>query len=255
MASPLLHYRIDGTGPMVALLHPVGLDLTFFDPLVAELDGEYQILRMDLRGHGRTQAWAPTRDLAEYAEDVHELLLRGGYVPLPVVGFSFGGMLAQILALEHPADVTALVLAACPSTLPESSRAAIAGRGILALQGGMQAVVDATLERWFTPTFRAAGHDAASRRRLLTDDVAAWASAWNAIAAIHLAPRLAAIQVPTLCLAGEFDASTPPAVVEAIAREIPRSQFAVIAGAPHMLFIEQPRAVADKIRGFLAQVL
>jgi 3-oxoadipate enol-lactonase len=72
------------------------------------------------------------------------------------------------------------------------------------------------------------------------------------MAAIDTSARLGAIRVPTLCVAGELDKSSPPDIVAAIAERIAGARFAVIPAAPHMLFIEQPRAVAHVIGDFLA---
>ena len=52
-----LHYEIDGRGPHVALLHPVGLDLTFLAPVAAVLRNEFTVLCVDQRGHGKSRAW------------------------------------------------------------------------------------------------------------------------------------------------------------------------------------------------------
>jgi len=251
MHPTLLHYRIDGDGPRVVLLHPVGLDLSCFDALVTELGSRYRILRMDLRGHGRSRSMPGASGLRDYVDDIHAVLNGLAFAPAIVAGFSFGGMLAQLLALEYPNDVHALVISACPSTLTDEARTIIAERGARAEREGMAAVADATMERWFTPSFRQQGGDGPTRRRLLSADVMGWAQAWRAMAAIETAPRLASIDVPTLCLAGEVDVSSPPHVVEAIARGIPGSRFAIVSGAPHMLFIEQPHAVAAAIADFL----
>ena len=62
---------------------------------------------------------------------------------------------------------------------------------------------------------------------------------------------LPTIRVPTLCIAGELDLSSPPQAVALIANAIPGATLKVIAGAPHMLFIEQPQAVAEAILPFL----
>jgi len=250
--SPL-HYCIEGTGPKVILLHPVGLDLTFFDPLVAKLGSQFQILRMDQQGHGRSPTTEGTRSLSDYARDIHNLLSDIAFRPAAIVGFSFGGMLAQTVALEYPADASELVIAACPSTLTAASRWVMAERGALAEREGMAAVVEDTMERWFTPTFRASPASAPVRRRLLTDNVRGWAQAWSAIAQIDTASRLASIRAPALCLAGGSDRSAPPHVVEAIAKGISGADFEIIPGAPHMLFIEQPHAVAIAIASFLAK--
>jgi pimeloyl-ACP methyl ester carboxylesterase len=171
-----------------------------------------------------------------------------------VAGFSFGGMVAQTLAIEHREDVSALVASACGSTLSEEARAAVRGRGVAARQGGMQAVVESTLERWFTPEFRARGGDAAARERLLRDDADSWAQTWDAIAGLNTGPRLGELTMPTLCLAAEKDASVSAAAMETMAKAIPAATFEVLRGLPHMLFIEDPRGVAAAMDGFLQNI-
>ena len=94
-------------------------------------------IRVDLRGHGASPTAPPALALADYAEDVHALLTRLRCAPAAVVGFSFGGMLAQVVALTYPQDVNALVISACPSTLSDEGRAVVAGRGAQAERRGM----------------------------------------------------------------------------------------------------------------------
>lgn len=248
----LLHHRIDGGGRHVLLLHPVGLDLTFFEPVASDLARDHRVLRVDLRGYGRSTGLPPAASMDDYVADVHRLLVELEFAPTAAVGLSFGGMVAQVLAVTHPEDVDALVPCACPSTFAPEGREAMRQRAAEAERGGMEAVLEATLARWFTPDFRARGGDAAARRRLLADDVASWAANWRAIAGLDIAPRLHEIRVPTLCIAGEADVASPPEIVAAIAERIPRARYAVMPGAPHMLFIEQPEAFAGLVRNFLA---
>ncbi len=208
-------------------------------------------MRMDLRGHGRSPLLPLAEGLEDFAEDVHATLVQQGFAPCAVVGFSFGGMVAQTLALRHPADVAALVPCACPGTLTEKNRRIAAERAADAERGGMAAVLEATLARWFTQAFRDSGQDAGARERLLSDDPRGWAQGWRAIARIDNLPFLPTIRAPALCIAGELDKSSPPRVVSAIASAIPGAGFKVIPGAPHMLFIEQPQAVAQELISFL----
>ncbi|MGB8185359.1 MAG: alpha/beta hydrolase, partial [Pseudolabrys sp.] len=184
MIVPALHHKIGGTGPHVILLHPVGLDLTFLEPVAADLCRSFTVLSVDLRGHGHSPASPPARSLDDYADDVHVLLDACGFAPAAVAGFSFGGMVAQHLALKYPKDVAALAICACPSTLKPENRVIAAERGAQAERDGMGIVLDATLDRWFTPEFRASGAADAARDRLLSDNVEAWAQAWRAMAAI-----------------------------------------------------------------------
>lgn len=247
-----LHHRIDGRGPRVLLLHAVGIDLTFLDAVAAALATEFTVLRADLRGHGKSP-YEPAAGLADYADDVHALLAELDFAPCAVVGFAFGGMVTQALAVKYPQDVRAICIASCPSAQTPESAKIVAQRGADAKRDGIGSILDVTMRRWFNDAFVDAGGDAAVRKRLLTIDVNGWADAWTAMAAIDTAPRLREITVPTLCVVGEFDKSSPPPVVQRIADAIPGARFAVIPGAPHMPFIEQPaetaRVVGDFLRG------
>jgi 3-oxoadipate enol-lactonase len=247
----ILRHAVDGAGPRVLLLHPVGLDLEFMQPVARLLAARYRVMRMDLRGHGRSPLLPLAYGLEDFADDVHATLVHQRFAPCAVVGFSFGGMVAQVLALRHPADVARLVLCACPGTLTDEVRRLAAQRAQDAERGGMAAVLEATLDRWFTQPFRAAGGDAAARGRLLSTDPRGWAQGWRAIAAIDTLPRLGRLSVPALCIAGELDKSSPPPIVQAIADAIPGAGFQVLQGAPHMLFIEQPEAVVEAVSSFL----
>lgn len=251
MSAVALDCAIDGAGPRVVLLHPVGLDRTFLAPIATALSRRYSVMRVDARGHGQSPVLPPAEGLGDFADDLHALLAARAFAPCAVVGFSFGGMVAQTLALRHPQDVAALVPCACPSTIPDASRTIYAERAAAAERGGMAAVLDATLARWFTDAFRERGDAEPARRRLLANDVRGWAAAWRAMAQIDTAPHLHALRVPTLCIAGAADKSAPPEVVAAIARAIPGARFATIPDAPHMLFIEQPEAVAREVLAFL----
>jgi len=247
----ILHQTIAGAGPRVLLLHPVGIDQIFLQPLAALLSPRYRVMCMDLRGHGHSPLLPLANGLEDFADDVHATLVQERFAPCTVVGFSFGGMVAQTLALRYPADVAALVPCACPCTLTAENRVIAAARAADAERDGMAAVLEATLDRWFTPAFRNSGGDAAVREHLLARDPRGWAQGWRAIARIDNLPLLPTIRVPALCIAGELDKSSPPQIVSAIASAIPGAGFKVIPGAPHMLLIEQPQAVARELIAFL----
>ena len=171
-----MHYEITGAGPRIALLHPVGLDLTFLAPVADILSDDFTVLTVDQRGHGRSHAATQARSLEDYADDLNALFAETGFAPAALAGFSFGGMVAMTFALKYPAALRALIVCACAST--QTPRRAIArARGDDAKRNGMASTLEATLDRWFTPAFRAAGKYAAARQQLLADDVHGWRAA------------------------------------------------------------------------------
>ena len=246
-----LNYEIGGNGPRLVLLHPVGLDLTFLSPVASILRRDFTVLTLDQRGHGESRISAPTSTLEDYAGDLHTLLQEIDFTPAALAGFSFGGMVAMAFALKYPQSVSALAICACAATQTAESRAIARKRGDDARLNGMTDVLEATLDRWFTAPFRAAGKDKAVRDRLLSDDPDGWSAAWYAMSDVNTLPRLSEIAVPAICIAGEHDKSAPPPVVQRIAGAIPAARFSVLPGAPHMLFIEQPEETARTIAAFL----
>ena len=249
-----LNYEVEGQGPAVLLLHPVGLDLTWWEPQVEALRSEFQMLRMDFRGHGKSAIAPPPYALADFAADAHGLLgaLRIGSAH--VIGLSLGGMVAQVLALDYPEDVRSLVLSNTLCTLPAEAWQAMRARGEAAEQGGMAAVVQPTIERWFTRGFLDSPVVTRCRQHLLAHDVGAWASSWRAIADLDTLTRLGEIHVPTLVMTGDADVSTPLAAAQVIANAIPGAILKVMAGAPHMAPYEKPEIFNRLVLEFLRSV-
>jgi pimeloyl-ACP methyl ester carboxylesterase len=249
-----LNHRIAGSGPHVLLLHAVGMDSTFLEPLAAILAKDFTVLTVDLRGHGKSP-YAPAASLEDYADDVHALLTRLTFAPCGVAGFAMGGMVAQALAVKYPQDVRAAVFANINHQQTKESYAALIGRAGDARRDGMAPILDVTMERWFNEPFRRKGGDAAVRARLLANDIRTWCDAFTAMANVETAPELKSLQMPVLCLAGGDDRSTPPPVVKAMADAIPGSRYAVLPNGPHMMFFEMPEEVARIIEPFFRQTL
>jgi 3-oxoadipate enol-lactonase len=249
-----LNYRIDGSGPRVLLLHAVGMDLTLLDALAAIMAKDFTVLRADLRGHGRSP-YVPATSLEDYADDVHALLATLNFAPCAVAGFAMGGLVTQALAVKYPQDTRALVIANVNHQQTKESFAALMGRVADAQRLGMAAIMDVTMQRWFSAPFIAKGGDAAVRARLLANDIRVWCDAFTAMAHVDTAPKLKTLPMPVLCLAGGDDRSTPPRVVKAMADAIPGARYAVLPGGPHMMFFEMPDETAKIVGPFFREVL
>ncbi|MDB5510689.1 MAG: alpha/beta hydrolase fold protein [Enterovirga sp.] len=244
-----------GAGRGVVLLHPVGLDRSFWGSLPDRLASTgRRILALDLPGHGSSPPAPRGASIEDYADHVASAIAVAGLGPCAAIGLSFGGMIAQVLALRHPEAVEALVPCGCPGGIPVGARQALRERGAKAEAGGMAAVLDETLERWFTPNFRSDPRVERVRQRLATDDPAGWSAGWHAISGFDALSALPSLRVSSLVVAGECDAATAPEASHALARALPGSRLSVLPGAPHMMQIETEAAYAAAIVAFLDEV-
>ena len=249
-----LNHRISGSGPHVLLLHAVGMDIELMQPLAAIMAKDFTVLTADMRGHGKSP-YVPTNTLEDFADDVHALLTKLKFAPCGVAGFAMGGLITQALAVKYPQDTRAIVIANVNHQQTKESFAALMGRAEYVRRSGMAPILDVTMERWFNAPFRAKGGDAPVRARLLANDIRGWCDAFTAMANVSTASKLAGIKVPTMCLAGEVDKSTPPPVVKAMADAIPGSRYAVLRNGPHMPHVEMPQDVADMLVPFFKETL
>jgi 3-oxoadipate enol-lactonase len=246
-----LNYEAGGSGPAVVLIHPVGLDRTTWDEIAPDLETDFNAIRVDLPGFGASPALPKGALVADYASSVVGTMDRMGVERFAVVGASFGGMIAQTIALDFPERVSALIPSACPAGIDKAMASTVAKRGTDAEASGMAAVVEATLIRWFTAPFLAGPRAEEFRNKLLADSVEGWTAAWHAISRFDVRDRLKNVRVPTLCIAGRSDVSAPVAAVQVIADAIPGARLEIIEEAPHMVHIEQRERFARLVRSFL----
>lgn len=251
MAGLKFHASESGTGKPVLLLHPVGLDATFWEGLIETLSTRCKVVAVDTAGHGASpDASRPSR-MSERVDDVIQLIQDRNLGPAIVLGASFGGMIAQNLALARPDLVDGLILAGCPGRIPAEARTAILKRGTDAEEGGMAAVLDTTIERWFTAEFMSTEAVTRVGQRLMDDKPSNWAAAWEAVAEHDALDRLSAFTKPSLVIAGEKDLATPLAAKEALAAALPAATLVVLPNAPHMMHIEQPNEFHAAVSSYL----
>ncbi len=162
--------------------------------------------------------------------------------PAHIVGVSLGSMVAQYFALNHPALVRSLCLIGAAYTLAAPVRHAMRERAAKARQQGMQAVLATATGHWFTPEFRRRRPDVIDRveKTFLAFAPDQYAALWEMIATLETRERLAELACPTLVLAGEHDASTPPAAARAIGERIAGARVEVVNKTGHLVPIEAP---------------
>lgn len=262
--TPALHYTVraprdaSAVRPTLVLSHALGTDLSLWDGLARSLAAEHRVVCYDHRGHGDSDVPAGPYTVSALAEDAAQLLAeleqRFGTGPVVWVGLSLGGMVGQELALRHPERLRALVLANTTAGYDTAGREHWSERVAAVEAGGIEAVADAVLQRWFTPAFLNArpAVSARWRRRLVTTPAAGYLGACHAVRQHDAAARLAGIEVPTLVVAGARDESTPVAMAEGLTQGIPEARLEVLEQAAHLSVIEQPAAFEAVLRRFLA---
>ena len=239
--------------PPVVLVHPVGLDLTYWAGQIEALCDAHDVVAFDLPGHGASPGMPEDWTLEKAAAVLAQVIGWTGCDRANVVGLSVGGMIAQALALGQPGLVRSLTLIDTAAAFSEAARAGMRDRASMARTGGMQAVLPSTLQRWFTADTVARRPDLIDRvsKTLLADDAAVHGAMWDMISALDLVPQLHQISCPTLVLVGEHDPSSPPEAARVLTNGIAGAAMHVIAGASHMAPLEKPASVTGHLVSFL----
>ncbi len=243
--------------PAVCLVHSLAADTGMWAEQVPALLGAgYRVLRIDLRGHGGSEASPGPYRMAQLGDDLAFVLRALDLGPVHYAGLSLGGMSGQALALDHPGLLRSVMICdALPESLPNAD--AIWGPRIRAVRaaGTMQPVAQATIERWLTPEFEAARP---ARWREILDTIAAtapegYAGCAEAISDFSHVARLPGLAIPACIVCGADDHVVPPAEGERIARLVPDGRFHAIPGARHLPNVEKPDAFNALLLDWLAR--
>ncbi len=203
----------------------------------------FDVIPVEHPGHDGARM-EDVRDVRALAQRVLDLVHAEHF---SFVGLSLGGAIGMHLALEAPDRVERLVLAATSARFgtPETWDERIA----LVRSGGMDAVADAVLPRWFTPAF---GDVQPFRAMLVSTPPEVYVRYCEVLRESDLSGRLGAIAAPTLAIAGAEDPTSPPEHLEAIAAEVPNARVVVIAHGAHLVNVERAEEFNDALLAHLA---
>jgi 3-oxoadipate enol-lactonase len=250
-----MNYELSGKkeSPVIVLSHSLASSLVMWNPQMDALNPHFQVLRYDLRGHGKSDVTPGPYTLELLAEDVIGLLDALDIDRVHFVGLSIGGMIGQSLALNHIHRLRSLALCDSASTIPQEAQPIWQERIYKTLSKGMEAQVDETMERWFTPSFFKQSSPMLEiiRKQILATPVQGYIGCAEAIRKLNYLDQLSKIKIPTLIMVGEDDPGTPVSASEAMHKQLSNSKLAILPSARHLSNIEQAEAFNATLLKFL----
>ncbi len=247
-----LHYRLDGPhgGLPLMLCNSLGTTLGMWDPQVSALTTQFQLVRYDQRGHGRSPVPPGPYSIEDLARDALALLDDLGIERTSFCGLSIGGMVGMWLASEAPDRIDRLVVCSTAPALPP--REQWLERAATVRANGVSAIADAALDRWFTPLAPNSLREA-FRAMLVETPAEGYAGCCEALADLDLRDRLAAIEAPTLVVTGAEDPVAPPETGEQLAASISGARHVTVAEARHIANAEQPGTFTQHVLDHLTE--
>jgi pimeloyl-ACP methyl ester carboxylesterase len=245
-------------GPVSVLIHGLGLTRHTWQDHIPALAEQYRVLSYDLYGHGES-AMPPERpSLSLFARQLNDLMDHLGFKSGAIIGFSLGGMINRRFAIDFPDRVSALGILNSPHERGAEAQRLVEERAAQTGAGGPGATIDATIERWFTPEFRAARPDVIERIRgwVLANDPTAYTQCRQVLATgvVELIRPDPPIAKPTLVMTCEHDSGSTPAMSHAIASEIAGAETIIVPHLQHMGLVEEPGMFTRPLLRFLDKV-
>ncbi|GAA3750826.1 3-oxoadipate enol-lactonase [Plantactinospora mayteni] len=250
-----LHANVDGSvdAPVLVLGSSLGTSGAMWRPQLPALTRHHRVIRYDHLGHGDSDVPTGPYTIADLGQAVLRLLDDLDLPRVSYAGLSLGGMVGMWLAANAPDRIDRLVLLCTSAWLGPAH--GWRDRAAATRAGGVEAVADAVLGRWFTRGFAASRPEvvAGYRSMLTATQPEGYAGCCEAIAGMDLRDDLARITAPTLVIAGANDPAIPIEHARVLADRIPGAGLRVVGDAAHLASVEQPdrvgRLILDHLGG------
>jgi len=251
--------KVEGSGPRIVLIHGFGAAIDWWDKIAPGLAADHRVIRVDLIGHGGTEAPASAYAIERQAALVKAVLDRLGVDRVTVIGHSMGGEVATAFTEANPERVAGLVLIDSPpgveATFNLLTRLAFMPViGEVLSQFETNSVIRKSLAQGFAPGFPVPEQFVADFKQLT---YTAFRSAHDASVAFRTEQqtpdRLKALNPvpPLLVIFGSRDAIVPPGDAK-LFEAVPGARIVAIDGAGHSPMVEAPEKTLALIADFLA---
>jgi pimeloyl-ACP methyl ester carboxylesterase len=262
-----LHCEVAGTGAPILLIPGLGLDHTYYRFGVPLLARRMQVLAVDPRGIGRSTKSPPPYSVESWADDFAGMIDKLGFGPIHVLGSSLGGAIALALAQRHPGRLKSLTVVGGFSELDRATELNFRLRLKLIEKLGMSDEVADYMGLW-TLTRKFINSDAgyavmrANQANIRTNSAESYSAFVEALLrwgrcqpGQEQEPKftslLSSIKLPTLVVTSDNDHLIPKELSDLIAARIAGAKLAVMPGAGHIPFMEQPENVVRIVLDFI----
>ncbi|MBI4641619.1 MAG: alpha/beta fold hydrolase [Candidatus Tectomicrobia bacterium] len=251
-----INYDMKGDGIPFVFLHPMGRDVTYWDPQVSKFAEKFKVVRCDIRGHGQTESPPGGYSMPIFSEDLFRFLRSQRFESAYICGLSLGGMVALRFALDHPEMVEALILCDTSSEgQTQSTKAHIDAMENIAQEKGMEGIIEYRLENGLVPENIRNDPEQLRlyRERMLASSPAGYLGCLRALdERPSVTDQLSKIKAPTLIIVGEHDINfLEPASI--LHRGIEGSKLVVIPQAGHTSSFDQPDIFNTTILNFIEE--
>lgn len=248
----MLYFRLEGlpSNPLLVLVHSLGTDHGMWDLQMPQLLRHYQILRMDLRGHGASECTAGDYSIELLARDVLNVISKTKQARFSYCGLSLGGMIGQWIGAHACERIDGLALANTSACVPDPS--VFGDRIRTVLDHGMGAIEPRVMARCFSAHTLAAVNPTVESIRtvLLSTNPVGYAGCCAAIRDMDLRPLLPTIKTRVLVIGGTEDVSTPwYGNGDVLVDSIPGAQGVQLPAA-HLSNVEEPLLFTSALLDF-----
>lgn len=242
-----MNYKVEGKGEPLVFIHGLSDNLLYWEFLATHLKDDYQIIRVDLGGHGESELGSDEITVDLYAKDLLNVLNELNVDRVNIIGFSLGGAIALDFAIKYPKKVHSLVLMSSFSRA-DDYLSQIFKQFKSTLNNGFKDFYDFMLPRVLCPQVIENNKEELELLREISSqnaNVEAYIMAADAGLTFDVEDKLSLIDVPTLILAGKYDEITPPDIQKDMQEKIKCSRIIILDNAKHNLLVGKNNAFLE----------
>ncbi|WNH12598.1 3-oxoadipate enol-lactonase [Flavobacteriaceae bacterium HL-DH10] len=246
------NYKIQGTpnSPVLMFSNSLGTDMSMWDELIPYLLPYFRVLQYDTRGHGSSEATQHPYTISLLGQDVIDLLDKLNLDKVYFCGLSMGGLIGQWLGINHPDRLLKLIISNTDSKIGNNQ--GWNDRIKTISEHGMSAIIDSTLERWFTDNFRKTNSSTVEQTKsmFLANNTLGYTNCCAAVRDADFRETLKNISTETLIITGNEDTVTGVNAANKMALEIPNSNVEIV-NARHLSSTELPEIYSELLINFI----